>query len=192
VPAASAAVESTILDTLLAAAGQNRQVLLVYQSSDTMTQPPERRIDPYGVIFHEGRWYLVGFCHLRGGIRVFRVDRVQQVTLQNNEFERPPAFDSLRYLIDSFAAIEDRWDVAVLLHAELETLQPKVSPAFARLEQVPDGVLLRAWTDDLDQAARFLVGLGCRFEIRQPPQLREVIRQLAHELLRVAEDSPTL
>jgi predicted DNA-binding transcriptional regulator YafY len=187
VPTANERVESGTLDTLLAAAGQNRQVLLIYKSSDTMSQSPARLVDAYGIVFHTGRWYLVGFCHARGAIRVFRVDRVQQVTLQSTNFERPPDFDSLGYLIDSFAAIEDRWDVTVLLQADFATLQPKVPPGFARLEQLAEGVLLRAWTDDLDWTARFLVGLGCPFQIVQPDALREAIKRLAHELLRVAD-----
>ncbi|MBK8025099.1 MAG: YafY family transcriptional regulator [Chloroflexi bacterium] len=36
----------------------------------------ERVVDPYGVAYRVGRWYLVAYCHLRGEIRTFRLDRI--------------------------------------------------------------------------------------------------------------------
>src|SRR5690349_6876803 len=36
----------------------------------------ERALDPYGLVYRAGRWYVVGYCHLRRAVRVFRLDRV--------------------------------------------------------------------------------------------------------------------
>lgn len=35
-----------------------------------------RAVDPYGIATRNGHWYLVGFDHKRGGIRMFRFDRI--------------------------------------------------------------------------------------------------------------------
>lgn len=40
----------------------------------------ERDIDPYGVVFHTGRWYVVGHDRLRADLRTFRIDRIASVT----------------------------------------------------------------------------------------------------------------
>lgn len=36
-----------------------------------------RKVDPYGVGFHEGRWYVVGRSHKRRAVRSFRMDRIR-------------------------------------------------------------------------------------------------------------------
>ena len=41
------------------------------------TSTPSRTIDPYRVYADQGQWYVVGHCHLAGGERIFRVDRIQ-------------------------------------------------------------------------------------------------------------------
>jgi predicted DNA-binding transcriptional regulator YafY len=68
--------------TLSTAAQQRRRVWVRY-----------RGVDPYGVVFHFGRWYLVGFDHRSGEIRDFRIDRVLEVVPRDEAFQRPPDHD---------------------------------------------------------------------------------------------------
>ncbi|MGW0208237.1 WYL domain-containing protein [Streptomyces sp. NPDC003233] len=39
-----------------------------------------------GVVFHTGRWYVVGHDHLRDGLRTFRRDRIASVTARSRRF----------------------------------------------------------------------------------------------------------
>ncbi|WP_277815391.1 YafY family protein [Streptomyces sp. PRh5] len=48
----------------------------------------ERDIDPYGVVFHTGRWYVVGHDHLRDSLRTFRIDRITSVTPPSRQLHR--------------------------------------------------------------------------------------------------------
>lgn len=54
-----------------------------------------RSVDPYGLLFRDGFWYVVGFDHDRGELRRFRVDRIEgRVALgEPGAFERPEGFD---------------------------------------------------------------------------------------------------
>lgn len=56
----------------------------------------ERRVDPYGLLFRSGFWYLVGRDHGRQALRTFRVDRMDRgPTLgQTGSFEPPADFDA--------------------------------------------------------------------------------------------------
>lgn len=38
--------------------------------------PSEREVDPYGLVYRQGAWLLVGLCHRAQAIRRFRVDRI--------------------------------------------------------------------------------------------------------------------
>src|SRR5947209_13019626 len=105
---------------LSSAAQQGHRVRLRYQARDVADgSTTDRAVDPYGLAYHDGHWYLVGYCHLRGAIRIFRLDRIVQLQPSEERFTRPERFDSLGYAIQAFAAIPDRWLVEVLLETTI-------------------------------------------------------------------------
>ncbi len=162
------------------AARQQRRLWLRYQRGDG--SPSERLLDCYGVVYHAERWYAIGFCHLRHELRTFRLDRALAVELRAERFMRPHGFDCLAYAIQAFAAIPDTWLVQALLSTSFEEACRQTAPEFATLEATPDGVLLRAYDASLEHAARFLIGLGCPFQIIGPPELCDTLTTLAQDL----------
>jgi len=167
------------------AAHEGLRVQMVYRATDGMET--ERAVDPYGLVHHGGRWYVAGYCHLRGGPRIFRLDRVLRAALGEERFTRPRGFDSLAFAVQSFAAIPDRWLVEALLETTMDRVRGAVPPEFAMLEETAAGVLLRAYDNDLDHTARFLAGLGCSFQVQRPPELLDALERLAAQIMHVAE-----
>src|SRR6185436_16728722 len=55
--------------------------------------PSEREVDPYGLVYRQGAWLLVGFCHKAQAIRRFRVDRILKLKVapkpRTPDFEVP-------------------------------------------------------------------------------------------------------
>ncbi len=60
-----------------------------------------RVIDPYGIIYWNNKWYTIGFCHLRGAIRSFRVERIKQIKQTQMIFKRPEAFSAKGYFLQN-------------------------------------------------------------------------------------------
>jgi predicted DNA-binding transcriptional regulator YafY len=143
----------------------------------------ERAFDPYGVAHRGGRWYAVGMCHLRKGVRSFRLDRVRAVHPLEETFTRPKDFDALAHLTHSLATLPRTHAVEVLLDADVEVARRFLSPTVCVLEWTTDGVLMRAQIDDLSWFARELARLPFRFSIREPAQLREALETVARRLL---------
>ncbi len=54
-----------------------------------------RRVDPYGLLFRSGFWYLVGWDHGREALRTFRVDRMESTPVlhESGSFELPSDLD---------------------------------------------------------------------------------------------------
>jgi predicted DNA-binding transcriptional regulator YafY len=125
-------------------------------------------------------------CHLRHGLRSFRLDRVGEVSLLEPSFRRPPGFDALDQLLQSIGAIAYAHPIEVMLHTDLQTARRVFSLAFGVLEPVEGGVLLRTSADDLDWFARQLAGLAFDFEIRTPAKLRVELARCAARLQRLA------
>lgn len=143
----------------------------------------ERDFDPYGLAHRSGRWYAVGMCHLRKGVRSFRLDRVRDVHPLEESFTRPPGFDALAYLTHSLATLPREHPVEVLLATEADVARHYLSPTVGVLEWSSDGLLLRAQVDDLDWFARELARLPFEFEVRKPERLREALQAVARRLL---------
>lgn len=187
--AESAPVDGHLL-TFSLAAHEGRRVRMLYAAQrDGAEEATERTLDPYGLVYHEGRWYVVGYCHLRDDVRVFRLDRVLRVQRLDEAFIQPIGFDSLDFAIKRFAAMPDQWLVEAMLAAPLEQVSRSVPPSFATLTETPTGVLFRAYVSDLNHTARFLVSLGCEFTVHQPPELLETLQRLARTIEQVVERS---
>lgn len=53
--------------------------------------PTKRRVDPYGLTFKIGAWYMVGYCHLRQDIRTFGLDRIRWLRVEDKLHFRYPS-----------------------------------------------------------------------------------------------------
>ena len=179
-------LSATVL-ALSTAAQQGRRVGLRYRS--WRGEETERAFDPYGVVFHAASWYAVGHCHLRGGTRTFRLDRVLEAVPcgERDAFSRPDGFDSLDFILRSLAATPRTWPVIATLDTTLERARRDIPRSLATLEEGADGVVLRCSTDNLDWLAHILAGLGCDLVIHEPPELREAFHRLAARLARIAD-----
>jgi predicted DNA-binding transcriptional regulator YafY len=182
-----APADTNVLLTLGSAAQNQRRVWLRYR--DAAGAESEREFDPYGLVFHYGRWYLIGLDQRSDEQRAFRVDRIQQVEPRSANFERPPGFDSVEQLARTLSAIPWGVTVEVLLETGLTEAQARLPDHVGSLEETPSGVLLRTQADDLRMAARYLVGLGFDFRVVSPDALRDEVRRLA-AVLQAQSEAP--
>ncbi|PTL82411.1 YafY family protein [Vitiosangium sp. GDMCC 1.1324] len=176
--------DNEALVALSAASQTQRRVRMRYRTAEN--EETERDFDPYGLAWRGGRWYAVGHCHLRNGLRSFRLDRVHSVQPLDVSFSRPEGFNALEHLTVSVATLPRAYAVEVLLETDLATARRAVFPSFGTLERVAEGVLLRGQTEDLTWFARELARLPFSFEIRRPTGLRDALASCARRLLELA------
>jgi predicted DNA-binding transcriptional regulator YafY len=160
-------------------------VQLRYRSA--RTELTERVFSPYGVVSHEGFWYTIGYCHLRQGQRLLRLDRILQVEMTSGTFLRPANFDALAAVQRALASVPRVWQVEVWLETTLEEAQRNTPLSKGHFEEADKGVLIRCEVNDLPWMARLLAGMGIPFVIRHPPELRTVVRQYALLIMRYAQ-----
>ena len=89
-----------IYATLEAATRLRKRVTLTYQTAAT-GMVSRREVDPYAMVYREGAWLVVGWCHLRKEVRSFRVDRIHECVMapkpKSPDFDRPADFDVKAY-----------------------------------------------------------------------------------------------
>jgi predicted DNA-binding transcriptional regulator YafY len=173
-------LDNRMLGALSEAAQTETRVRLRYRSRPGAET--ERDFDAYGLAYRGGGWYALGWCHLRRGLRSFRLDRIQSVRPREERFTRPRGFDALAHLVHSVATLPRTFSVEVLLKTDLPTAQRELFPAVGVLEWEGAGVLLRGEVDSLSWFARELARLPFDFEIRKPRALRRALRAVARRL----------
>ena len=177
---ARANADARLLRILSESAQSRRVAALRYRAADGTVS--SRDFHVYGLVFRSGRWYVVGYCGLRKGLRTLRLDRVAHAEATVRAFERPAGFDPSGYLDRAMATLPRAIPIEVLLHTDLECARRELLPSLGLAEACPEGVLLRGSADDLDWCARELMRLPLRFDVRSPVSLREAVARIAGEI----------
>jgi predicted DNA-binding transcriptional regulator YafY len=173
------------LKTILYAAAAHRQLHVTHRSWNGETT--ERLVDAYQVVYRAGRWYLVGHCHLRDDLRVFRLDHIQRATLQSDEFgvSGIQDLDALAAVERAIALVPWQWEYHVRLDLTLEDATRRIPATMASLEedeQSGQRVIMRGYASDLAWLAHFLAGLRCPLIVVSPPELRDHLLALAEHI----------
>ena len=78
--------DTKLLRVLSESAQTRCSAVMSYRAADGVITT--RHFDVYGLVYRGGRWYVVGFCHLRSGLRTLRLDRVAQAQVTTKAFVR--------------------------------------------------------------------------------------------------------
>jgi predicted DNA-binding transcriptional regulator YafY len=184
-PASDAETPGQQLSPLLDALEQQRSVTIVYAAYQQA--PVSRQVDPYGLLFRSGRWYMSGYCHLRQELRTFRLDRLQHIELLDQSFNRPAQFDSAEHFTQSLYGMPGNIDVQVMLHTDKNTAAQAMGETASMLKPQADGLLLNTRTDSCYCLAQWLSQLPFDFSIIEPPELKQALKQQAARLMNIAQ-----
>ena len=148
----------------------------------------ERVIEPYFIqpAALEHAIYVIAFCHMRGEVRIFRLDRIHDVRRLDDEYEIPDDFDANVYL-------SPYWGITAT--GEPQTIRLRFHPDVARIAQETlwhdsqvtepqmDGsaiVTMRlAITTDL---ISFILGWSDMVEVLAPQALRRKVMAAARRI----------
>jgi predicted DNA-binding transcriptional regulator YafY len=171
---------SDILLVLGSATRSHQRVTITYRTR--ADEVGDRDLDPYGLVFHSGRWYAVGHDHRSGEIRSFRADRIDAITPTGRRFRPPEGFDAVEHLNRQWATRGYRWQVEVLIEGDLAAVRRRVPASVAELTQTDHGLLMRCRAERLDGMAQMLAGLGRPFTVLAPHELRPAVAEYAARL----------
>jgi predicted DNA-binding transcriptional regulator YafY len=168
--------DNAALVTLTSAAQTRTRVRIRYHDLD-------RDVDPYGLVYRAGRWYVVAMDHARDALRTFRLDRIQSIVSSDTHFVRPPDFDVLAHLNESVATLPRTHAIEVVLHTDLPTARREIFVMMGVLSALDDSVRLRSQADDLTWFAHELARLPFAFTVRTPDALRDAVREVGRGLV---------
>lgn len=150
-----------------------------YRDND---QPPHntREADPYGLAYFASAWHLIAYCHLRHGLRNFRLERIENLELLNKTFQRPANFrvqrlgGEVRNIV--VRALFDQ-EVARWVHEARHY-------STVSAEETPDGLLLTLNIRHEGEIRQWLLSWGRHVRVLEPESLREQLLAEAEAMMR--------
>ena len=166
---------------------EGQQVRLRYHSFSRMET--ERIVDPYALSFRWGNWYLIGFCHLRGEMRIFRIDRIKGFERLPGHFKIPKDFDARKYLEENMRW-ENQYEITVQMAPEAAPEMRERSGDWLKVSEndEDDSVTVRFEVDNLNWAAGWVLSWGRLARAIAPPELVEKVKAAAQQLLAQYDD----
>ncbi|WP_152396151.1 helix-turn-helix transcriptional regulator [Paenibacillus guangzhouensis] len=138
-----------------------------------------RSVDPYGLVFAAGAWSVMGYCHLRQGIRQFHIDRVFDLVLEPRIFTRPLDVEFHR------PAGKNRSMVVIVRFAGDmgHVIAERLSPDVTRMQRTADGWIVTLHVSRMEDACAWILSWGVDAEVLEPEEVKVRIGETASAML---------
>jgi len=138
----------------------------------------ERTVDPMRLLLLEGRSYLEAWCRGAEGVRLFRLDRIDDVTMLDQPSNPPPHARPTDVSAGLFRPAPDQRSAVLLLSQEAAWVA-EYYPVDEVTELAGGGALVRMRYADEDWMRRLLLGLGGEVTVEEPAELAAAVRRAA-------------
>ncbi|MBR8742140.1 YafY family protein [Nocardiopsis sp. MG754419] len=150
--------------------------------SGYLDQVTERDVDPMGLVVQDGKPFLEGYCHLREDVRLFRLDRVLELTVLPYAAEVPEGVGRR----DLSEGVLQRSERDALVTLDLAPSARWVTEDYvceSVLELADGGVRATLRTPAPAWVARLALSLGSRGRVVAPDNLAREVRGEAERAL---------
>ena len=139
-----------------------------------------RTVEPYYLVFHWSTWYVWGWCRTREDFRLFKLNRMTDLTVGEPFVPRPAPLPDLaperifpaKYVVTVLFDPACRWRLVEEYGAD-------------RFTEEPDGRLrFTGPFPDADSVLSWVLTFGDKAELVEPEELREQLGELAGTLAR--------
>lgn len=142
-----------------------------------------RKVEPVGLLFYALNWHLIAYCRLRNDYRDFRLDRIKELEICEETYDRKldKAFDEYikreREQYQSFE-IELRMEKQVALYIH----ESKYWYGFLNEQEDGSFVNMKFLNPDLNGFARWILSMLDQVKIISPPELRNQLVEMVQKL----------
>jgi predicted DNA-binding transcriptional regulator YafY len=151
---------------------ERKRALHLHYYVPTRDERTERTVDPMRLLLVDGKWYLEAWCRRSEGVRLFRLDRVDDVVVLDERAAPPP--EAHERDVDNGVYQPDPDSPAVRLRLSrsarwvadyypVDSVQPVDDP--------PGGLAVTVRTQDLAWARRLVASLGGEARVEEPAGL---------------------
>jgi proteasome accessory factor B/proteasome accessory factor C len=143
--------------------------------------PSDRALDPYAVLESRGNWFVVGYCGMRRDVRVFRIDRIIDLEVTDETFERPEDFDADDWIDAGRVFRADETESVTVRYSGLAAARARER---GPTRSVDGGVEVTYDVADTGWIVRHVLQQGGEAEVIAPAHVRRSVARAADRIRR--------
>jgi proteasome accessory factor C len=175
---------------------RRKTIVFDYYTLGRDAQEP-RKVDPYHLLFRGGQFYLVGHSHEREDVRVFRLTRIRgkvgYSSKAEHDFPPPEDFDPRVYATRTDWQLGDPVGVArIWISDRIDWLVQRHFGQAGKVVESDDGVIFETEYANSRQLLSWVLGLGERARVLEPPELVEEAEERIRLIVERHTNAPEL
>lgn len=187
-PMTEVVVDSRVLSLVALACETQQRLSFTYR--DHGGQESSRECEPFRVVHHGRRWYLIAWDLDRSDFRTFRVDRLVPKGALGPPFVARAVPEAALLAALKRGIAQATWHVRARVEVKLsaEALARRV-PHALNVEPLDETRCVASMgADSFEMLSVYLGMLGCDFEVIEPAELRASLRTVGQRYLRAARE----
>lgn len=174
------------LQSILKAVGSSSVIDMEYISLEK-NETTKRKVETVGIYYLGSHWYLIGWCQLRKDYRNFRTDKIRRLTITNetNSKTHPP----LQSFMDKMSSEKEVHKVVIDIEPGVAKFlgEQKYYNGFVKQEKAGEYVRMTFLTGSLMGFSRWFMLYGDHAKIIEPPELNDMVAEIAENILKKIE-----
>jgi predicted DNA-binding transcriptional regulator YafY len=151
---------------------ERKRALHLHYYVPTRDERTERMVDPMRLLLVDGKWYLEAWCRRAEGVRLFRLDRVDDVVVLDEPAAPPPQAHERDVDHGVYQPDPDSPAVRLRLSRSARWVADYYPvDSVAAVDDPPGGLAVTVRTQDLAWARRLVASLGGEASVDEPADL---------------------
>jgi predicted DNA-binding transcriptional regulator YafY len=175
----------SVIEKVSQAAIQRNYIQIDYYTM-SRKKSTRRKVAPYKIWFFDDTFYLIGNCGLREDIRIFAMDRIQNLELTGETFEMPANFNIDEFMKSSFGVFQgEPVRVRVRFAADVaDYIREKIWHETQNIESQTDGsIIFEAEVAGIAEIKFWILKWGAKAQVLEPESLRDALRAEAEAMV---------
>lgn len=140
----------------------------------------ERLVSPHRLIHYKENWYLIAWCHIADGLRVFSLDAVENAFIKNESILKVDSTKVDELIGKDFgiySGADRKWAKLKFTSIQASWVKDEIWHAEQKMSALSDGSLILEipYANDKEISLEILK-FGADVEVLEPPELRKSIR----------------
>ncbi len=139
-----------------------------------------REIEPIGIFHMHNSWHLIGYCRLRNDYRDFRADRIKNLHLTDQQFDKSKRMSLQQYIAQEFKAEHEQPVlIKTRISHDITRYLREQKYYFGLVHEINEKqyVEMHFMYQQLDYFARWLLMMGNGATVLEPESLKEIVRK---------------
>ncbi|MCI7565941.1 MAG: WYL domain-containing transcriptional regulator [Treponema sp.] len=185
-------IDEEIFNNVFKAIRANKTIEFAYRSISKQDYS-YRFFDPYKVLCQKGNWYIIGWCHSHKDFIVYSLSRMKDLKITGESFQIKQDFDLNKHIDPEFGIWQNEQEakkIELLFSKDINTyILERTWHVNQECRQNDDGsVYLSYMTNQMQETFYWILSLGSKVKVLNPPELIERIKKETSLLAELYKD----